>query len=148
MQIAAVGTQRLQRSVNQVKGRSTCCDIEQRRITIGGRLYHFVFDGEEVRRVLTGLAVGTDDDALELVYGLRVIHCKMERILRQVVGVMHHMSGIVTLEHQHQLKVITEVILTQPQSRRQFLLVDTSGYTSDETYLRPVIQPNAVQRFD
>ena len=61
---------------------------------------------------------------------------------------MHHMSGIVTLEHQHQLKVITEVILTQPQSRRQFLLVDTSGYTSDETYLRLVIQPNAVQRFD
>ena len=148
MQIAAVGTQRLQRSVNQVNGRSTCCDIEQRRITIGCRLYHFVLNREQVRRILTGLAIRADDDALELVYGLRVIHCKMERILRQVVGVMHHMSGIVTLEHQHQLEVITEVILTQPQSRRQFLLVDTAGYTSDETYLRPVIQPNAVQRFD
>ena len=111
-------------------------------------MYHFVLNREQVRRILTGLAIRADDDALELVYGLRVIHCKMERILRQVVGVMHHMSGIVTLEHQHQLKVITEVILTQPQSRRQFLLVDTAGYTSDETYLRLVIQPNAVQRFD
>ena len=74
MQLCAIGTQGLQRSVGQVEGRSSGFYTEQGCITLSGSLYDFVFDREQVSRVLTGLAVRTDNDTLEFEDSLRTIY--------------------------------------------------------------------------
>ena len=68
--------------------------------------------------------------------------------MRQVVGIVDDMGGVIAFEHEHQLKVIAQVVLTQPEAVLECLLVITTGYTSDETHFGGVVETHAIQRFD
>ena len=72
----------------------------------------------------------------------------LQRIMRQVIRIVDDMGGVIAFEHEHQLKVIAQVVLTQPEAVLECLLVITTGYTSDETHLGGIVETHAVQRFD
>ena len=72
----------------------------------------------------------------------------MYRVAGQVIRIVDHVGSIIALEHQHELQIIAQVVRSQAQGGRQFLLVDTTGYTTDKTHFRTVIEPHAVQRLD
>ena len=68
--------------------------------------------------------------------------------MRQVVRIMDDMGGVIAFEHEHQLKIITEVVLTQPEAVLEVFLVITSSYSSYKTHFGGVVETHAVQRFD
>ena len=115
MSAERVGVEDRERCIRQVEGGHTCLYIQQGGVARGGGLHHFVFHGEEIHRILTRADVGADDDTLLLIDGQRAIHRKMQGILRQVVGVMNNMGGVVAIELEHQLQVVAQVILTKSQ---------------------------------
>ena len=138
----------IQRRIRQIEGLAARTCGEESGIAVGSSLHHFVLHREEVRRILTRRDIRTEDDAFLLEEDVRTVDGAVQRIMRQVVGIVDDMGGVIAFEHEYELEVITEVILTQAEAVLECLLVITTGYTSDETYLRLVIQPNAVQRFD
>ena len=138
----------IQRCVGEIEGLAARTCGEESGIAVGSSLHHFVLHREEVRRILTRRDIRTEDDAFLLEEDVRTVDGAVQRIMRQVVGIVDDMGGVIAFEHEYELEVITEVILTQAEAVLECLLVITTGYTSDETYLRLVIQPNAVQRFD
>ena len=143
-----VGGEHGQRRIRQVECRHARLHIQQRGISRSGGLRHFVLHGEEIHRVFTTAYVRTDNDAFLLVGDLRAIYGEMQRVLRQVIRVMHDMCGVVAFELEHELQVITEVVRTKSQSRWQGLLVQATGYATYEAHLGAVIEAYAVERFD
>ena len=68
--------------------------------------------------------------------------------MRQVVRIMDDMGGVIAFEHEHQLKVIAQVVLTQPEAVLEVFLVITSGYSSYKTHFGGVVETHAVERLD
>ena len=68
--------------------------------------------------------------------------------MRQVIGVMDDMGGVIAFEHEYELEVITEVVLSQTQTMGQIPLIITTGYTTDEAHLRIIVETYPIQRLD
>ena len=138
----------VQGCVRQIKGLAPCSGGEEGRITFGSGLHDLVLDRIQIHSVLAGNYIGSNSDALLLEERMRIPDRLHGGIARQVIGVMDDMCRIVALQHQHQLEVIAEVVLTQAETVRQCLLVNTSGDTTDQAHFGLVVEPYPVDRFD
>ena len=142
-----------QRCVRQVESLSALAGGKERRVTRSCGLYHFVFRREQIHGVFTRPGVGLENDTFLLEEGvghylfsvdIRIGNLLLHRITRQIIGVVHELGGVVAFQLEHQLQVVTEVVLAQTEAVLQVTLVVTSGYAADETYLGLVVEPYTV----
>ena len=110
-------------------------------------MHDFVFDREEVCLVLACGGVGFDDDTFVLVMHFGIAYLVFQCVFGQVLRVTDDISGVIALQLQNQLDVITQVVLAQSLSERQRCLVETAHYTTGQTHLRHVPYAHTRQVF-
>ena len=105
-----------------------CC------VACGRCLYNFVLHGEQIHGELTRCRVGTKHDSFFLESGIchhlsvinrSITYALVNRISAHVVRIVHDLSGVVTLKHEDELQVVTQVVFAQAKSVLEVSLVVT-----------------------
>ena len=126
-----------------------CC------VACGRCLYYFVLHGEQIHGELTRCRVGTKHDSFFLESGIchhlsvinrSITYALVNRISAHVVRIVHDLGGVVTLKHEDELQVVTQVVFAQAKSVLEVSLVVTTGYTAYESHFRLVVEAHSVQR--
>ena len=127
-----------------------CC------VACGRCLYYFVLHGEQIHGELTRCRVGTKHDSFFLESGIchhlsvinrSITYALVHRISAHVVRIVHDLGGVVTLKHEDELQVVTQVVFAQAKSVLEVSLVVTAGHTTYESHFRLVVESHAIQRF-